>query len=221
MMGNMKRFLLVLLIPLFTLPVGASEAPAAAHGAAATEVHSPLTTEERALEFDTRFLKTDDHGAGFLLVEGEPLSVSRLLSLSPWDLMELIQTLSGKEVTLSRFGNGDELTQAWRLKVAAFAASADAHHVVHQEDLFDPALVLWDPGYIQNQNSWGQWTIRIGRRDIVQGDLATLSPLEVQQAVEVLTARTYPVEFILEHLEAFRAQLSVMPRLIKAVAPQH
>ena len=58
-------------------------------------------------------------------------------------------------------------------------------------------------------------------RDIVQADLPTLSPLEVQQAVEVLTARTYPLEFVLYHLEAFRAQLSVVPRLSEALEVRH
>jgi len=218
-MGNMKSFaFLVLSVFLLTAPASASEAPAAgAHGA--VEVFSPLTAGERALVFQERFLRSDPHGAGYLLVDEEPLSVERILSLSPWDMMELVQTLAEVEIPLSRFDTA-ELNQAWRLKVAAFATGV-VHHAVQQEDLFDPALVLWDPGYIQNQNSWGQWTIRIDRRDIVQGDLATLSPLEVQQAVEVLTARTYPVEFVLEHLEAFRAQLSVIPRLVEAAAAVH
>jgi len=191
------------------------------HGGGASaeaEVPSPLTPEEQALVFDRRFLRVDDHGAGYLEVQGEPLGVGRILSLSPWDLMDLVQTLSGRELALSRFGSGrgSDLTQAWRLKLAAFAASAvahsSAHPAAHEEDPFDPALVLWDPGFLQTKNSWGQWTIRLDRRDIVQGDLATLSPLEVQQAVAVLTGRTYPVEFVLENLESFRAQLSVVPR---------
>jgi hypothetical protein len=126
--------------------------------------------------------------------------------------MELVQVLGRVEVSLSRFGNNDALTQAWRHKVAAFASTADAPPPTPSEDLFDPALVLWDPGYIQQKNEWGQWCVRLANRTIVQSDLATLSPLEVQQAVEVLTARTYPIEFILDHLEAFRAQLSVVPR---------
>lgn len=214
-MGKMKRLTLILaVLTVMAVPLSASEAASTAgHGAA---LASPLSDEDRLLTFSREFLRTDDHGAGFLLIHGEPLSVGRLFSLSPWDLMEVVQVLSGKEIPLSRFGNGDEVTQAWRTKVASFAATADAHPPAHAEDLFDPALVLWDPGYIQNLNSWGQWTIRLDRRDIVQGDLATLSPLEVQQAVEVLTGRTYPVEFILDHLEAFRAQLSVVPRLAEA-----
>jgi hypothetical protein len=83
--------------------------------------------------------------------------------------------------------------------------------------------VLWDPGYIQNQNEWGQWFITLDRRQIVQKDLATLSPLEVQQAVFVLTNRTYPIEFVLEHLESFRAQLTVHQRLaeVSAAAGAH
>ena len=100
-----------------------------------------------------------------------------------------------------------------------FAASGDSAAPPAQEDLFSPELVLWDPGYIPNLNEWGQWSIRLDHRDIVQDDLPTLSPLEVQQAVLVLTGRTYPVEFILDHLEAFRAQLSVVPRLAEASAP--
>lgn len=208
-------------------PLYCNEAAPAAHGAPAhgaeAVAESPLSAGERSLVFSPAYRRTDGHGTGFLEVDGEPLSVGRILTLSPWDLMELVQTLSGAEVPLSRFGNGngDELTQAWRTKVATFAAGPAGHGAAHQEDLFDPALVLWDPGYIQHLNSWGKWTIRIDRRDIIQEDLATLSPLEIQQAVEVLTARTYPVEFILEHLEAFRAQLSVVPRLTEAVAPHH
>jgi len=221
----MKPLPLLCLLVCGALPLTANEAAAhgspSGHGEAA--VASPLTEGERALGFRTEFLRADDHGTGFLLVDGEPLSVARLLVLSPWDLMELVQKLSGEELPLSRFGrgNGDELTQAWRLKVAAFAASHDGHHTVAQEDLFDPALVLWDPGTIQQKNEWGEWTIRLDRRTITQSDLPSLSPLEVQQAVEVLTARTYPVEFVLDHLEAFRAQLSVIPRVAAAAPAVH
>jgi hypothetical protein len=157
-------------------------------------------------------LRTDESGHGLLFVHGEPLSQPRIRALSPWDLMELVQALSGVEVPLSRFGNNDTLTQVWRLRLASFAATADAPPAPPPEDLFDPALVLWDPGFIQTKNPWGQWSIHIENRDIVQADLPTLSPLEVQQAVEVLTARSYPIEFVLEHLEAFRAQLWISPR---------
>jgi len=174
-------------------------------------VHS-ATAQDLALTFSPSYLRTDNHGRGYLLIQEEPLTVNRILSLSPWDLMEVVQTLSGTKVPLSRFGNNDAQTQAWREQVASFAAKGDAPPSRPAEDLFDPALVLWDPGYIQQKNEWGQWTIHLANRDIVQSDLATLSPLEVQQAVEVLTARTYPIEFILDHLEAFRAQLSVVPR---------
>ena len=184
-------------------------------GAAWAVADSPLTPAEQSLRFSGTYLRTDDQGHGYVLVKSEPLSVDRILALSPWDLMDLTQNLSGKLLKLSRFGNGsgDPLTEAWRVKAAEFAATADRGRAVPEEDLFDPALVLWDPGYIQKKNAWGQWTIRIDRRDIVQADLAALSPLEVQQAVEVLTGRTYPTEFVLDHLEAFRAQLSVVPRL--------
>jgi hypothetical protein len=190
--------------------------PESAHGEAVEA--SPLTPGERALVFNPRFRRLDEHGEASLEVEGEPLSVNRVLVLSPWDLMELVQKLSGTELPLSRFGNGngDELTQAWRAKVAAFARGDEAHHGAgaHEasEDPFDPNLVLWDPGFIQTKNAWGQWTIHLAHRDIVQGDIPTLSPLEVQQAVAVLTGRTYSVEYVLEHLEAFRAQLSIVPR---------
>jgi hypothetical protein len=196
--GKMKRLLIVCW---------------AALGLAAPLFSGPLT-------FDPSFRKTDDQGRGYLLVRGEPLPVERILRLSPWDLMDLVQTLSGEPQRLSDYGNGagDPVTQAWQTKVATFAAAADLPKEEPQEDLYDPALVLWDPGYIQNLNSWGKWTIRLARRDIVQEDLPTLSPLEVQQAVEVLTGRTYPVEFVLDHLEAFRAQLSVVPRLSEALA---
>jgi len=173
---------------------------------------SPLNTLEQSLVFSPSYLRTDEQRHGLLMVQGEPLSQDRIRSLSPWDLMKLVQALSSVEVPLSRFGNNDALTQAWRRKVAAFAATADMPPPPPPENLFDPALVLWDPGYIQTKNEWGQWTIHLATRDIVQGDLPGLSPLEVQQAVEVLTARTYPIEFVMDHLEAFRAQLSIVPR---------
>lgn len=80
------------------------------------------------------------------------------------------------------------------------------------EDPFDPALVIWDPGTIQTKNDQGQWTITLDHRTITQADIPTLSPLEVQQAVEVLTERHYPIEFILDHLEQFRALITVNPR---------
>jgi len=211
------KCLLIVLCALSVVPLAAN-APAhgeSSHGESGSV--SPLTPGEQALVFAPRFRVTDDHGAGSLVVDGEPLSVDRIFQLSPWDLMELVQRLSGAEVPLGRFGSGgDELTQAWRQKVAAFATGPAVHHSVHEEDLFDPALVLWDPGFIQHKNSWGQWSIRIDNRDIVQGDIPTLSPLEVQQAVAVLTGRTYTAEFVLDHLEAFRAQLSIVPR---AAAP--
>jgi hypothetical protein len=205
-MGKMKYLPWIFLATVFAVPLWATGPDAA----------GALSDQDRRLVFSPAFLKTDDAGNGYLLVQGEPLSVGRLLSLSPWDLMDLVQRLSGTPVPLSRFGDGDEVTQAWRTKVATFAASGNARQPATQEDLFDPNLVLWDPGYIQNLNSWGKWTIRIDRRDLEQEDLATLSPLEVQQAVEVLTGRTYTTEFILDHLEAFRAQLSVVPRLTEA-----
>jgi len=215
----MKWFQLIFLVAVLVGATNASEAHSS--GSSADGSASPLSAEDQRLAFSPGFLRADDRGRGFLLIKGEPFSVERLLSLSPWDLMEVVQTLAGTEIPLSRFGNGDERTQAWRTKVATFAAGADVHHPEAQEDLFDPQLVLWDPGYIQNLNSWGQWTIRIDRRDIVQDDLKSLSPLEVQQAVEVLTSRTYSIEFVLDHLEAFRAQLSVVPRLAEATAVVH
>lgn len=217
-MGKMKYLPCIFLVAILSPPVFASEA-ASAHSSGAPA--SVLAEEDRLLGFSPTFLSTDEMGNGLLVVHGEPLTVGRILSLSPWDLMELVQVLSGTPVPLSRFGNGDEVTQAWRTKVATFAASAAVHLPPAEEDLFDPALVLWDPGYIQNLNAWGQWTIRLDRRDIVQSDLETLSPLEVLQAVEVLTGRTYPIEFVLDHLEAFRAQLSVVPRLVEAAAAAH
>lgn len=185
-------------------------------------VDSPLTPAERALTFDPKYLHLEGDQPQ-LVIDGEPLAVARVLILSPWDLMEVVQRISHTDQPLSRFGqgNGDELTQAWRLKVAAFVASAAVHPAPPQEDLFDPALVLWDPGTIQTKNEWGEWTIRLDRRTITQYDLPSLSPLEVQQAVEVLTARTYPIEFVLDHLEAFRAQLSVVPRLVAAAPKEH
>lgn len=213
---EMKHFITVFLVVLAT---GLSaNAPAAEAGSGEGVAASPLTPGERALVFDPRFRHTDDHGEAFLEVDGEPLSVGRLLVLSPWDLMEVVQKLSGTELPLSRFGNGngDELTQAWRAKIAAFTQGTgeghDAGHHGAAEDPFDPNLVLWDPGFIQTKNEWGQWTIHLAQRDIVQADLPDLSPLEVQQAVAVLTGRTYSVEYVLEHLEAFRAQLSIVPR---------
>jgi len=188
----------------------------------ASALDSPLTPEEQALTFSKDTLRTDDQGHGYLLVWGEPLSTGRILSLTPWDLMDLVQTLSNQKWPLSRFGNGhNELTQAWRQKVAAFAAKADVPKKPSEEDPFDPALILWDPGYIQTRNAWGQWSIHIANRDIVQSDLPTLSPLEVQQAVEVLTGRTYSIDFVLDHLEQFRAQLSIVPVSAKAIAEPH
>lgn len=80
------------------------------------------------------------------------------------------------------------------------------------EDPFDPALVIWDPGTIQNKNDQGQWTITLDHRTITQADIPTLSPLEIEQAVEVLTERHYPIEFVLDHLEQFRALITVDPR---------
>ena len=85
------------------------------------------------------------------------------------------------------------------------------------EDPFDPALVIWDPGTIQTWNPpadghTGFWSIRLESRTIRQEDIPTLSPLEVQQAVEVLTDRQYPIEFVLDHLEQFRKLITVDPR---------
>jgi len=203
-MGKMKTLIVAFCgLALLTAPVTANEKPSA---------ESPLTPLEQALPLASSYLRTDDTGHGVVLIHGEPLSQARLKALSPWDLMEVVQTLSRVEIPLSRFGNNDALTQAWRLKLATFAATANAPPPPVPEDLFDPALVLWDPGYIQFKNEWGQWSIHLAHRDIVQSDLPLLSPLEVQQAVEVLTARSYPIEFVLEHLEAFRGQLSVVPR---------
>jgi len=194
----------------------AGESPAA---------ESPLTPQERALFLDARAVKLDSHGQGYLIWKKEPVTVELIEGLSPWDLMHIFQALSGSDIKLSRFGRGgnDELTQAWREKLAEFVVSRESPAVEHQEDLFDPELVLWDPGYIQNQNEWGQWFITLDRRQIVQKDLGTLSPLELQQAVFVLTNRTYPIEFVLEHLESFRAQLTVHQRLaeVSAAAGAH
>lgn len=85
------------------------------------------------------------------------------------------------------------------------------------EDPFDPALVVWDPGVIQVWNPPqgglpGYWSIQLDHRTITQSDIETLSPLEVQQAVELLTGRKYPVEFVLDHLKQFRALITVDPR---------
>ena len=218
----MKLSFVVVLFLLLSSLLGANEAHAGAAVEATGEaVESPLTDAERALKLDPRAVKFDERGEAYLLWEKEPVRVELILELSPWDLMKMYQTLTGRPLPLSRFGRGgdDELTQAWRDKLAEFVVSRQHPAVEHQEDLFDPELVLWDPGYIQNQNEWGQWYLHLDRRDIVQRDLATLSPLEVQQAVQVLTGRTYPVEFVLEHLESFRAQLTVHQRLAEALAP--
>lgn len=190
-------------------------------GAWAAPAESPLTATEQALVFSPSYLRTGVDGQGYLLVQGEPLSAGRLRSLSPWDLMDLVQKLTRVEIPLSRFGNNDDLTLAWRQRLVAFAATADAPAPVPPENLFDPALVLWDPGYIQQKNRWGQWSIHLANRDIVQADVATLSPLEVQQAVEILTARTYSIEFVLDHLDQFRAQLRIGPPDTQALANRH
>ena len=85
------------------------------------------------------------------------------------------------------------------------------------ENPFDPALLIWDPGTIQIWNpplggQPGFWSIQLDHRTITQADIDSLSPLEVQQAVELLTGRQYPIEFILDHLKEFRALISVDPR---------
>jgi len=205
----MKRLFLSLLFlaaALAPFSLAATEAHAPAH---ATPAYSPLTEGERALAIAPRLVER----------YAEDLDPHRLAEATTWELMELVQTLTGTLVPLSRFGNGhDELTEAWRQKLTLEAH----HHSDHPEDPFDPALVVWDPGTIQFQNEWGQWSIRLDQREITQGDLATLSPLEVQQAVLVLTGRTYPIEFVLEHLEAFRGQLSIVPRVpAETPAPAH
>ncbi len=209
------------LCPLAANQPAHGEAPAGESPAA----ESPLSPQERALPLDARAVKLDSQGRAYLIWKKEPITVALIEDLSPWDLMHIYQALSGTDLKLSRFGHGgnDELTQAWREKLAEFVVSRELPAVHHQEDLFDPELVLWDPGYIQNQNEWGQWFITLDRRQIVQKDLATLSPLEVQQAVFVLTNRTYPIEFVLEHLESFRAQLTVHQRLaeVSAAAGAH
>jgi hypothetical protein len=183
-----------------------------------TALESPLTADELSLSFRKDFLRTDDQGHGYLSVWGEDITAAQILTFTPWDLMDLVQTLSGEKVPLSRMGNGGDLTDAWRQKVVAFVRTADHLTPPAPEDIFDPRLVLWDPGYIQFKNAWGQWSIHLENRDIVQTDIPTLSPLEVKQAVEVLTARTYPAEFVLLHLEQFRAQLSIVPRSMPALA---
>ncbi len=85
------------------------------------------------------------------------------------------------------------------------------------EDPFDPSLVMWDPGTIQIWNPPeagrpGYWSLTLDHRTITQTDIPGLSPLEVQQAVEVLTGRHYPIEFVLDHLKEFRALITVDPR---------
>lgn len=203
-LGKMKWFAL-LALSLMPFSLAASEAHAPSHEAPA---YSPLTEGERALVFDP----------GLVESHREALDDHSLAESTPWELMELVQTLSGTLVPLSRFGNGhDELTAAWRQKLSQEAH----HHAEHPEDPFDPALVIWDPGTIQFQNEWGQWAIRLDQREITQADLVTLSPLEVQQAVLVLTGRTYPIEFVLDHLEALRDQLSIVPRVVQEPAPAH
>ena len=196
-------------------PAGGHEAPAAGHGAV---IESPFTDEEKALVFDPALVKLDENGQALVWLGKEPLTVAHLLALTPWDLMHVAQALTHQDLPLRRFGqgDGDELTEAWRQRLAAFAVGFEHPAVHHTEDPFDLGLVVWDPGYLQWQNEWGQWYITLARRDIVQRDIATLSPLEVQQAVEVLTGRTYPVEFVLEHLESFRAQITVHQRVVEA-----
>jgi|GEM_PF-2549275 len=181
---------------------------------------SPLTPTEQTLEFSRLALTRTSDGHGELLVQGKVWTVEMILHATPWELMTLTQTLTATLIPLSRFGGGGRLTNAWRTKLATFAASGDAPIPPAQHDLFDPDLVLWDPGFVQHKNQWGQWSLSLDRRDIVQADLPALSPLEVQQAVRILTNRTYPLAFVVENLEAFRAQLSVVPRLTEALKTQ-
>lgn len=224
----MKWFGIVLLIVALVPRAGANSAPEASDSHGGGDVHgapvpSVLAPEEASLKLSDQFLTTDAQGAKVLMIRGEPLSLERVEELSPWDLMEVVQVLSGTEIPLRRFGNGagDPVTEAWRAKVVALWGPHEAVHHEVRDDRYDPRVIPWDPGFIQTQNSWGQWVLHLDRRDIIQSDIPTLSPLEIQQAIELLTGRTYPLEDILRDVESFRAWITVSPRVVADTPQEH
>lgn len=176
---------------------------------------SPALTEaERALPLVNVPVSWDSSGRAFWKVQGRDIGLAELSALTPWQTMELVQMLSGEEIPFSRFGdmNGMRL-RAWKAKLAAYLAASSKPSLVPKAQLFNPRFSVWDPGWIQHKNTLGQWYIHLFRRNIVESDLKTLSPLEVAQAIQVLTGRRYPMTFILEHLETFRTELRIEKRV--------
>lgn len=74
---------------------------------------------------------------------------------------------------------------------------------------FKTEEIIADPGVIQKKNSQGEWYISLDRRDVVESDVEDLSPLEVCQAVVVLTGKTWSLDTVLFHLDEFRNAIRV------------
>jgi hypothetical protein len=173
-----------------------------------------LTEFERALPLANVPVSWDASGQAFWKIHGREIGLAEVSALTPWQTMELVQVLSGEEIPLSRFGDADGMRlRAWKAKLAAYLAAASKPSLVPKAQLFNPQFSVWDPGWIQHRNTLGQWYIRLFRRNIIESDLKTLSPLEVAQAVQVLTGRRYPMTVILGNLEIFRTQLRIEKRV--------
>ncbi len=172
-----------------------------------------LTTAERALPFDASFLRWEGDDAYWQVGQAQ-ITLQALESFTPWQTMTLVQKLSGLLLPLDRFGDQNSpLLRAWKAKLEAYLAAEAKPQAASPQEVFNPLACVWDPGWVQQRNSLGQWYIHLYRRNILQSDVASLSPLEVAQAVKVLTGRRYSNQYILRHLEAFRTQLRVEQRL--------
>ncbi|NNM67859.1 MAG: hypothetical protein HKM06_07610 [Spirochaetales bacterium] len=173
-----------------------------------------LTEAERALPLVNVPVSWDSSGRAYWKIQGRAIGLAELSALTPWQTMELVQLLSGEQIPFSRFGDMNGLRlRAWKSKLAAYLAASSKPSLVSKAQLFNPQFSVWDPGWIQHRNTLGQWYIHLFRRNIIESDLRTLSPLEVAQAIRVLTGRRYPMTFILEHLETFRTELRIEKRV--------
>ncbi len=172
-----------------------------------------LTAAERSLPFDSSFLRWEGSEA-YWKVGQATITLADIATFTPWQTMMLVQKLSGLLLPLDRFGDQNSpLLRAWKAKLEAYLASEAKPQVATPREVFNPLACVWDPGWVQHRNSLGQWYIHLYRRNILQSDVASLSPLEVAQAVKVLTGRRYSTNYILTNLEAFRTQLRVEQRL--------
>lgn len=183
--------------------LGASEAPTADSAVAHAPVGHELDVLTGIAPEDLPIRLTRDGEPAFFL-RGLPVTVRELGALTDFELLTLLQSLAGRDLLLS------EITAERALilqRLSQWLQDRRPKHLTHAAADFSTSRIRWNTDDVLKADPWDGYLIDLDRRSIAPKDIEDLSPLEIRQAVFLLTERLFDADQVLFNLEDFKRQL--------------